>query len=161
MTWLSLVDGAPRGLGSAGREQSTPSPGPADFLQRLFAELCGAAALPRHLTDEREVPRVERVATGCCGTAETGYRWVEEECLETSAVPYRVFVETQGLPGMELRWRYSFAHAGQLGYADFCHGSLQARFADATAQRRFGEVWRAVFGTVPRWEAAAQRRPSS
>jgi len=64
------------------------------------------------------------VATGFCGTKEVGYRWVERECLETSAVPYHVAVETYGCrDGGALA--YCFDDAGQAGHAAFRHVSLR------------------------------------
>ena len=157
MTWFSLVDGVPPGPRNSDLDEIASVPGPVDFLKRLFTDLCGTSALPTHITEERVVPRDERVATGFCGTSEVGYRWVETECLETSTIPYRVFVETHGLPGVEVRWHYCLDHAGQAGHAAFRHESLKARFVDTAAERRFGEVWQRVFNTVPRWEAAPER----
>jgi hypothetical protein len=154
MTWFLLVDGAPPSPAGWDWEALASMPRPTAFLGQLFAALSGTTELPLHATEERLVPREARVATGFCGTKDVGYRWAERECLETSAVPYHVAVETYGLPGMEVHWHYGFDDAGQAGHAAFRHVSLKARFDDSGAERRFTQVWRKVFKTVPRWEAA-------
>jgi hypothetical protein len=154
VTWFFLVDGAPPSPAGWDWDALASMPRPTAFFGQLCAELCGTTALPLHMTEERLVPREERVTTGFCGTKEVGYRWVERECLETSAVPYNVAVETYGLPGMEVHWDYCFDDAGQAGHAAFRHVSLKARFDDSGAERRFTQVWRKVFKTVPLWEAA-------
>jgi hypothetical protein len=155
MSWFSLVGGAPRSPARWNWDELTSMPTPTEFFEQLFAVLCGVSELPSHVTERRVIPREERVASGFCGSKEVGYRWVERECLETSAVPYHVVVETYGLPGMELHWHYCFDYAGQAGHAALSHVSLKARFESPDAERRFTQVWRSVFNTVPVWEATA------
>jgi hypothetical protein len=154
MAWLRLSAGAPPGPRSRDSQELASTPKPDDFLRRLFAELCGIQRLPLHVTEERVIPRDEREARGFRGTPEIGYRLVERECLETSAVPYHVSIETYGLPGMEIRWHYCFDYAGQAGHAAFDHISLTARFEGWDARDQFTRIWRSVFGTEPVWQPA-------
>ncbi len=154
MRWFLLVDGAPPGPDwDEAASGLAKGPNLTNFFGQLFADLCGTVELPLHITEERRVPREERVATGFCGTNEVGYRWVESECLEWSDAPYDVVVGTYGLPGMEVHWHYCLYKAGQAGYCVFRHQFLKARFDDSEAERRFTQVWRRVFKTVPIWEA--------
>jgi hypothetical protein len=156
MPWFLLVDGAPPSPKGRDLVELCSMPRPADFFAQLFATLCATTALPAHIIEEQTVPREERVATGFCGTAEVGYRFVESECLATTVVPFDIMVETYGLPGMQVRWHYCFDYAGQAGHAAFRHIELQARFDDPAAESAFADVWLSVFQTVLLWAAAPE-----
>jgi hypothetical protein len=159
MGWLILVEGTPDEPDAWNWEEIASFPTPLDFLNELFASLCNVDTRKGRTTEKTKIPGDTRVVRGFQGSERVGFRWVEEECLETSMFPVRVEHETYGLPGMEVRWRYRREYAGQLGHAAFRHDCVTARFDNEEAMTQFQGIWRAVFGKTPVFQPASTESP--
>ena len=126
------------------------------FLQELFLSALGVDVSSSQPTGEDENPGLERSVRGLNGTESAGYRWTERTCLETTALPMQITLQTHGLPDMQVRWEYALQHDGQAGYSRFQSGTVRVQFATAEAQSLFRSVWRKQFGTEPEGSSPAR-----
>lgn len=147
--WLTLTAGFPHEPEHGNLDELTTLPGPRSLLQALFRELrqIDLNDLARHedMTANAEAGDPEW-RHFIVGDTETGFRQTELTSAETSSLPMHVEVETIGLPGLGIRWRYSLDHVGQLGHCAFRHGALLAAFETDDARQTFECIWQQVFG---------------
>jgi len=151
MLRVKLVAGAPDEPDAGDWDAICATPGPRGVFAQLFYDIAKFSLPEPKITEESE-DDVHRVHIIWCGTNRLGVKVIEIESVETSAFPMYCTWETFGLPGIKMTWKYSLEKAGQLGYAAFRHGTLEANFETADDQKRFAEIWQQAIGKTPVFE---------
>ena len=157
---MVLSGGAPREPEHGNWHELTSLPGPPRFLEALFRELCDVDVTPGRcrLISEDTATEGVKLSKFLCGGKKVGFRQSERTVTESSDFPVDVEIETVGLPGIELSWRFKLDYQGQLGHCGFRHGRLAVGFADDAARARFVEIWRLAYDRTPEFKRETDQK---
>lgn len=154
--WL-LTGGFPPEPDAGSWDEIASMPGPLSLLEAIFLAYANVSVndMPKREDETAAALEGDWQTRACTWQKDgAGYRLTERKCIETTAIQPDILLETFGLSGLQIHWRYSLAHSGQLGHVAFRHGQLTARFDGPEIKSGFETIWTRVYDTAPVFEGS-------